>query len=192
MRTGKSLSGRAVLPPSVVETVSSPYIRQGRAHTKNVEESGGLEEGTGAGHGEPSDLCGNSEVVTEILDWHRARGSEGGAWLTSHTPEKGPGLGRTSRQKIGGHEPVGLGIGPQLRCIAMLLSAAEHSFRGAVEAKTSLTVETEVSAACVSTGDSRCDPAEERRMRTGESHSGRAVLLPSGAETVSSLYIRRG
>ncbi|KAJ1159580.1 hypothetical protein NDU88_000087 [Pleurodeles waltl] len=102
---------------------------------------------------------------------HRARGSDGGALLTSQTPEKGPGLGKASRRKIGGQEPVGLGIGPQPRCIALPLSAAEQCFRGAVEAKTSPTAETEVSAACTSARDAQCDPAEERRMRIGESHS---------------------
>ncbi|KAJ1082542.1 hypothetical protein NDU88_002707 [Pleurodeles waltl] len=144
------------------------------------------------GHGEPSDLCGNSEVVTEILDVHRARSSEGGAQLTSHTPEKGPGLGKASRRKIGRHVPVGLGIGPQPLCIALPLSAAEQRFRGAVEAKTSPTAETEVSTTCASARDARCDPTEEQRMQTGESHSGRVVLPPSGVETLSSLYIRQG
>ncbi|KAJ1120152.1 hypothetical protein NDU88_008327 [Pleurodeles waltl] len=105
---------------------------------------------------------------------------------------EGPGPGKGARRKIGGHEPVGLGIGPQPGCIALPLSAVEQCFGGSVEAKTSPIAEKEMSAACTSAGDARCDPAEERRMWTGEYHSRRAVLPPSGEETVFSPYIRQG
>ncbi|KAJ1202643.1 hypothetical protein NDU88_006440 [Pleurodeles waltl] len=99
----------------------------------------------------------------------------------SHTPEKGPGLRKTSRRKIGGHEPVGLGIGPQPRCIVLPLSAAEQRFREAVEAKTSPTAETEVSATCASTGDARFDQTEERQMQTElrAEEGTRAVVIPA-------------
>ncbi|KAJ1189004.1 hypothetical protein NDU88_005757 [Pleurodeles waltl] len=42
---------------------------------------------------------------------------------------------KTSRQKIGRHEPVGPGIGPQPRCLALPLSTAEKHLGGVVEAK---------------------------------------------------------